>query len=324
MNKKVSVIIPVYNVEKFLHKCIDSVVNQTYKNIEIILIDDGSPDNCPAICDNRAASDRRIKVLHQQNSGLSAARNKGIDISVGDYICFVDSDDFIAENMIEKAVSCIEKNDADIVCFGVFRVNEFEEILESTETMKEKCVNCREAILDLSYGKIHDYAWSKLYKRKVFENVRYPVGRAFEDIATTYKTFLNSKKICYLPQELYFYRKRKGSIIDNMKESSLNDLFVIRKERYDFFKEKYPEAAKACFEMTAISALNFYDISLWTSVNTDTLNDAIEFLENNKTKASKISGNMKLYSSLPFLYKIYRRTKHFIGNIIKAILVKKK
>ena len=324
MNAKVSVIIPVYNAEKYIERCIDSVVNQTYKNIEILLIDDGSSDNSPAICDNWAKNDSRIIVFHQQNSGVSAARNKGIELSIGDYISFVDSDDFIAENTIEKAVTAVDKNDADIVCFGVYRVNESEKIIESTENIEEKTVSSKEALLDLSRGKLHDYPCNKLYKRKLFDNIRYPVGKTFEDIATTYKLFLNSAKITYLPQELYFYRRRKGSIIHNMSSTSLNDLFVFRKQRYDDLKLKYPEIAEACFDMTAISALNFYDASLWNSVNKNSLNEAIKFLKTNSEKASKINSKIKLYIISPFLYNIYRKTKHFIGNIIKAIFVKNK
>lgn len=320
MSNKVSVIIPVYNVEKYLDKCIDSVVNQTYKNLEIILIDDGSTDKSSIICDEWATKDKRIKVFHQKNSGVSVVRNNGIEYSVGDYISFVDSDDYIAESMIEKAVASIEENDADIVCFGVFRVAESGEILESTEDIEQKVVDNKEALLDLTNGKIHDYPVNKLYKRKVFENVRYPAGRVFEDIATTYKIFLNSEKICYLPQKLYFYRRRKGSIINNIKNSSLNDLFDIRKQRYDDLKAKHPDAAEACFELTAISALNFYDVSLWSSVNKDSLNEAITFLEENKTKVSKINSKMKLYLFSPFLYRVYRKTKHFIGNIVKTII----
>lgn len=323
MSTKVSVIIPVYNVEKYLNECINSVVNQTYKNLEIILIDDGSPDNCPIMCDEWATKDERIKVFHQQNGGLSVARNNGIEYSTGDYLCFLDSDDYIAENSVERAITCIEENDADIVCFGVFRVNEFGKILESTEKIEEKTISYNQALLDLANGKIHDYPVNKLYKRKVFENVRYPAGRVFEDIATTYKTFLNSKKIYYLPQELYFYRKRERSIVSHMTNSSLNDLFDIRKQRYDDLKTKHPEVAEACFELTAISALNFYDVSLWSSVNKDSLNEAITFLEENKIKASKINSKIKLYLFSPSLYKFYRKTKHSIGNIVKTIISKR-
>lgn len=319
MNPKVSVIIPVYKVEDYLDECLESVVKQTYKNIEVILIDDGSPDNCSHMCDDWAIKDERIKVVHQQNSGLSAARNKGIEISGGEYILFVDSDDYIDESTIEKTVAVALENEADIVCFGVFKVNQNGEIIESTENFEKKTICARDAIRDLAAGTVHDYTWNKLLHKSVFSNVRFPVGKAFEDIATMYKLFSNAKKISYLPDELYFYRKRQGSIISQMKTSSLQDLFTVRKERYDYLKTNYPEAAEDAFELTAISALNFYDVSLWERVDQKILNDAVNFLANNCEEGSEINNKMKLYLCCPPLYKNYRKIKHFIGNIIKSV-----
>ena len=319
MQPKVSVIIPVYKVEKYLDECLESVVNQTYKDFEVILVDDGSPDNCPLMCDNWAIRDARIKVIHQPNQGISTVRNKGIENSIGEYILFIDSDDFIDKTAIEKALTVAEKTSADIVCFGVFRITENKEIIEATEKIKNNTVSRQEALLDLCQGNVHDYSWNKLYRRKVFEGVYYPTDKTIEDIATTYKLFLNAEKISYLSDELYFYRRREGSIIADMKSSTLNDLFLVRKERYEFLKSDYPEASEACFELTAIAALNFYDRALWDSVNPDTLNAAIAFLKSNKSKASEINAKMKLYFTSPTLYNLLRKTKHFIGNVIKAI-----
>lgn len=320
MNPKVSVIIPVYNVEKYLDECIESVVNQTYQNIEIILIDDGSTDNCPYICDNWAKKDERIKIIHQENSGPSLARNKGINLACGDYFLFVDSDDFIVKTTIEKTIIVAEKNNVDIVCFGVFRVDEYGKIIESTEHFEKKITDCKEALIELVSGNVHDYPCNKLYRKNTFENVEFPVGKVFEDIATTYKLFLNSKKICFVPEELYFYRKRKGSIIDHMNAFSLDNLFSIRKERYNDLKVNYPEAANVAFKLTAISSLNFYDISLWEQVNPQTLKEAIDFLEKNKKEAIKINNKMKFYFMSPNLYNFYRKAKHCIGGKIKKLL----
>ena len=120
MDEKVSIIVPVYNVEKYLDKCIESIVNQTYRNIEIILVDDGSPDKCPEICNEWAKKDDRIKVIHKENGGLSSARNAALEIAQGDYITFVDSDDWIENDMIQSMLTCAAKNDADIVCCGFY------------------------------------------------------------------------------------------------------------------------------------------------------------------------------------------------------------
>lgn len=323
MNPKVSVIVPVYNVENYLDDCIKSIINQTYDNIEVILIDDGSVDNSPMLCDNWADVDKRVKVFHQKNSGVSYARNVGIEKSSGDYILFVDSDDYIAETTIEKSANLLIQSDADILCFGVYRVNESGEIIESTEGFEQQRVlGYEEALTDISRGFTHDYVWNKLIRKEMFKGVSFPEGRLFEDIATTYKLFLNSEKVIYLPDELYYYRKRKSSIIGSMNAKTLNDLFVARKERYDFLELNYPKAAEAAFEATAISALNFYDISLWTTADRQNLDDAIQFLKINRQRAFALNNKTKLYYISPFLYRVYRKTKHRIGNVVKRIINK--
>ena len=185
----ISVIIPVYGVEKYIAQCLDSIINQTYKNLEIILVDDGSPDACPKLCDEYSKIDKRIKVIHKKNGGLSDARNVGIDICKGNYITFVDSDDWIEKDMIEQLYSLINKFSADISICNFLRTSD-EKMKIFNKNEKIKCYNKYEAIRELLKGhKIQDYAWNKMYKKEVFYNIRYPKGRNMEDKGTTYKTF---------------------------------------------------------------------------------------------------------------------------------------
>ena len=182
MEKLVSIIVPVYNVEKYLSKCIDSILAQTYKNLEIILVDDGSKDNSGTICDEYSKKDKRIKIIHKPNGGISDVRNHGLKIATGDYIGFVDSDDYIAEDMFETLVSLLEKNDADISIVSFYeyyngkligvRENENVEIMNKVEAIKELLID----------RKIQSYTWNKLFKKELFDGLQFPVGKNFEDI----------------------------------------------------------------------------------------------------------------------------------------------
>lgn len=175
----VSIIVPVYKVEKYLNRCINSIINQSYRNLEIILVDDGSPDNCGKVCDEYAEQDKRIKVIHKCNGGLSSARNAGLDIANGDYIYFVDSDDYIDAKLVEDNLNLAIEHNADMVCFNYFEVrnnyniNELRPCVSDFETNK---------IIDLFYSRdINPSVWSKFYKKYIWDNLRFPEGMNFED-----------------------------------------------------------------------------------------------------------------------------------------------
>ncbi len=213
IENKISIIIPVYKVEKYIYKCINSIINQTYKNLEIILIDDGSPDNCGKICDEFAKKDTRIVVLHKQNGGLSSARNAGLDICTGQYVGFVDSDDFIETNMFEVLLNGIENYDVDISCVGIFREVEF-----TSEKYVIRCPKCSKvyddhsALEEILLGRDIDISvWSKLYKWEVFEDVRFPEGETNEDAATLLRTIVG-RKVMHTSKPMYHYIDRVGSI----------------------------------------------------------------------------------------------------------------
>lgn len=239
----ISVVVPIYKVEKYLKKCIDSIINQTYKELEIILVDDGSPDNCGKMCDEFALKDNRIKVIHKENGGLSSARNAGIEIATGEYITFVDSDDYIDNNMYEILLKILKESESDLAFCKVRKVCENEEITEKNIYEGYHEISNEDAIimtnLTEDYG---NYAWNKLYKRSLFEGVRYPVGRVYEDIPVTCQLLFKSKKIVYTEYQGYNYLvNRSGSIVANKKNAKhITDYLKSRKERYEFLKEKCP------------------------------------------------------------------------------------
>lgn len=214
----ISVIVPIYNVEEYLDKCIQSIRKQTYKNLEIILVDDGSTDQCSLLCDNYAKEDDRIKVIHKKNGGLSDARNAGLQIAAGEYVGFVDSDDYIHPRMYELLYEACINNEVEVaMCrFQIFEENAVE--LQYDEC-KAKCFT-REEILSAYINEntnelITPSVWSKLFKRECIKELSFPVGKLCEDIVYTTKAFYNSDKVAYLDAELYYYRQRAGSIMND-------------------------------------------------------------------------------------------------------------
>lgn len=203
-----SIIVPVYNVEKYLDKCLASILEQTFKDFECIIIDDGSPDNSNIIIDKYVKLDQRFKVIHQKNMGLSAARNTGLDIAQRNYIVFVDSDDYIADDYLEKFALKIADTDADIVICGFIEAyKDYEKnkvfTSESTKVIKQNI------LADLWPS----YVWNKCYKKDLFANIRFPVGRIFEDILTIPEVCLYAQKIVCIPEKLYYYNRQNVSSI---------------------------------------------------------------------------------------------------------------
>lgn len=226
----ISIIIPIYNVESYLRRCLDSIIKQTYTYLEIILVDDGSPDGCPKICDEYATIDNRITVIHKKNGGLSDARNAGLDICKGDYISFVDSDDWINERYIETLLNHALKEDADIVIGENSRT-------KSNKKTEIHTFSSKKALLHL-FKKNHlafTVSWGKLYKKKLFYFLRFPLGKYHEDEFTTYILFYNSKKIVYSSEILYYYYQRENSIVATRHPW---DVLEFLEQRYIYFKEK--------------------------------------------------------------------------------------
>ena len=250
-----SIIVPIYNVEKQLNKCIESILNQTFTNYELILVDDGSPDKCGEICDEYEKKDKRVKVIHKKNGGLSDARNAGLNIATGKYIGFVDSDDIIHPQMYEKLYNCINKYNSDIVqCkFKKFKkIEDIEKSLNRHNESVEEYTN-KEAIMDMiDNNKINVNTWNKLYKRELFENERFPKGKIHEDEFLTYKLIYKSNKVAYINEELYYYYQNDNGIMNGSNLLKRLDRIEALEERSNFFlkygdKDLYDKSNTALF-----------------------------------------------------------------------------
>lgn len=279
--KKISIIVPVYKVEPYLRRCIESIINQTYKDLEIILVNDGSPDNCGDICDEYAQLDKRIRVIHKENGGLSDARNAGIDIAVGKYIGFVDSDDYIAEDMYEFLVNLMEKNNADISICGTYYVKD-DKIKKSRKVSSEIRLNSETAIKEmLGELSFNTSAWDKLYRRTLFDGIRYPKGKLFEDLFTTYKLLDRANVIVYSSEPKYYYISTQGSIMNSsFSKKKLDDFVEASEEIIEFINSKYPNS-----KTDAINRYVRYNISF--------IRQIIESDFNEKTTIERIRNKIK-------------------------------
>lgn len=247
----ISIIVPVYNVEQFLPKCLDSIRNQSYGNLEILLIDDASTDRSGRICDEYAEKDRRIRVFHTKNRGLSAARNLGLDEAKGEWIGFVDSDDWIEADMYECLLKRAEEAGADIVECGIYSEYANNTVEEKREIFK---VTGTEAVRLLLDSKLCNMVWNKLYKRDSFISIRFPADRIYEDIATTYRVFAGAARVCSIEACKYHYVKRSGSLSRTKTMKNLTDYWLSHKERYDFLKGRQWEDAEIQLRFCARAA----------------------------------------------------------------------
>jgi len=215
MDPKISIIVPVYKVEKYLRRCVESIINQSYTNIEIILVDDGSPDGCGEICEKYAQQDIRIKVIHKRNGGLSDARNIALDCMKGEYVTFIDSDDFVEPKYVEILYDLAKKYDVklSISNFTHYFENKDEEKNDNL-IIRTESFSSEKGIETMFYqNKFETSAWGKLYHKNLFlGNTRYPKGMLYEDLPTTYKLILKAGNVAYTNQQTYYYLIRKDSI----------------------------------------------------------------------------------------------------------------
>ena len=237
---EISIIVPVYKVEGYLKKCIESICNQTIKDIEIILVDDGSPDRCGEICDYYSKKDSRIRVIHKENGGLSDARNVGLEIATGKYIGFVDSDDFVSSDMFELLFDLCGKNNTSIAGCDLAYVYDGTDRVDYCSNAQEYIMTSSEffeLMLDVQKN-VRTGVWNKLYKRELFNNVRFPKGKFFEDVGTMYKLIFQADMISYVSVPGYYYLKQREGAITNEKysireydrlEMSLNMVEYIKK-----------------------------------------------------------------------------------------------
>ncbi len=233
----ISVIIPVYQVEAYLKQCIDSVISQSYKNLEIILVDDGSPDTCPQICDTYAEMDARIKVIHKQNGGLSDARNTGLEIASGDWIAFVDSDDYMEPTMLQSLYDAAIEQGADIsVCNALF-FNGSETWTPDWFSVKCGQLNGMEILKSGRIPTALVVAWNKLYRRKIFATLRYPVGRIHEDEAIAHEVLGLCGKIVCIDKKLYYYRQNPEGITKKAFSAKRLDVILAMADRVMYYQK---------------------------------------------------------------------------------------
>ncbi|MBR5656825.1 MAG: glycosyltransferase family 2 protein [Prevotella sp.] len=206
---KLSIVIPVYRVEKTLQRCVESVLEQSFRDFQLILVDDGSPDDCPRLCDEWAQKDSRIEVIHKTNGGLSSARNSGISKATGEFITFVDSDDYVSTDTYEKVLPLTE--DCDIVEFPYCKFNDAQSALECLSLEEKEYTDMDEYWLEGEAYR-HTYAWNKIYRRTLFDEVQFPEGRVFEDVATLPSLLSKANKVRTTRQGLYHYYQNAEGI----------------------------------------------------------------------------------------------------------------
>ena len=259
----ISVIVPVDRVEKYLERCVKSILSQTYKNLEVILVDDGSPDQCPAICDACAEKDARVKVIHQENKGLSGARNAGIDAASGEYLAFVDSDDYVSPHFIEELYQLLQDTGCAI---GQCRFSYVKGDGLVEEGDSAFCIYRGESLMEQLYGPEEKatcfvVAWNKLYRAELFKEtgIRYPEGRIHEDEATTYRLFHEAKKLAFLDRALYGYYTENGGSITSVFSAKRLQWLTAHEERIAFFKKNgYEKLLPAAYRKLCDACITFY------------------------------------------------------------------
>lgn len=319
----ISVVIPVYNVEDYLERCIQSVINQTYSNLEIILVNDGSTDKSGDICDKYSKIDKRIIVIHKKNGGLSDARNAGIERATGKYIAFVDSDDYIDKEMYEIMYNNLIQNNANIsIVNRYYTFPNGEKVLRYKINEHIKVMNNIEAIEEMnSFSTFDMAAWDKLYEKNLFDTIRFPVGKLSEDFYIMYLILEKSKKVVFDSTPLYYYFQRENSITRNKKINF--DFAKAAKEQMNYIEGKYPELEK-CVKSAYLSAnLTVYNSHLKQNVRPDKEvvkeikkeikryypyikeNEKIDNIK--KIQAKLFLINTKLYNLFFKLYKVKKR-----------------
>lgn len=332
MLPKVSVIVPIYKVEKYLNRCIDSILNQTYKNIEVILVDDGSPDKCGEIADIYEIKDTRVKSVHKENGGLSDARNYGMKYVSGEYVFFVDSDDWLKEEMIENLLDLAITSEADVVQSGFYYAYETYLLYDDryySEDMLPIKLNKDELMRELVINeRVKNFAWGKLYKTNLIKDLPFKEGVLFEDVFWAHKVMDRIDKyiICHKP--MYYYLQRSDSIVSTYTVRNL-DIIKGLKERHKFIEENYKDLVNESYKIiTKTTLLHYYLLNKNKDKDLDsnyrnTLRDYIinnylniqEAIEDDK----ELSNEVKLFKLNYLLSRIYVN----INKILRKVKLKK-
>lgn len=317
----ISVIIPVYNVEQYIHKCLNSVLCQTYSNLEIILVDDGSSDNCPKICDNYAEKDVRVKVIHQKNAGISVARNVALEICKGEYIAFVDSDDWLEPTAYEDMMKMMKESDLNVVFCTANVIVDNEIVGQRFEYFENGTVLSPNKMVELSLkDEIGGQVWLRICHKKCWENVRFPAGRIYEDLAVSFYPFLNAKKaIGFLRKALYNYRLNINGISLSHNPQKPYNIFLAFNEHLEYAKANFSTAESCCLSKATTHALNAYNsflidyqkdfdefmknIAEWIRKNKSDIMKCEEITLLKKTLVLLLLSSKSIYKAVYYLYK---------------------
>lgn len=312
----ITVVVPIYKVEKYLERCIESIIIQTYNNLEIILVDDGSPDKCGEICEQYKKRDSRIKVIHQENKGLSEARNAGLSIATGKYIIFIDSDDYIDKNMILILYTNLINHNAQISCCGHTDIYEGSNNIVKSNERNVTVMDAETALGVFLFTKVIDVvAWNKLYDICLFADVRYMPNKLFEDHFTTYKLIEQASQIVNTTEPLYYYCKRSTSIGGESFSEKNYQLKEALDIECNYIMEKYPKIKKKISLAYIVWMFVLYDkMLLADSVDNFFLKELrknirgnfINILLSNDISLSKKAQLILLYSNKKIYEKVYR------------------
>lgn len=312
----ISVVVPVYNVEKYVAKCLKSIIGQSYKNLEILVVDDGSTDGSGRICDEFMSNDSRIRVIHQKNGGLSIARNVGIEKARGEFVCFVDSDDYVKENFVKKLYEAVLRWGADVAVCGYEEKNGSSSV---DVLSKEEVLSGEEATIKLlvQQENIDVIAWNKVYRRELFtkSGVRFPEGMKYEDSLTTYKLLSLAKRVVYISEASYVYLRRDDSITkSDKKEESLKMRELAARSAVDYFKKNL-RLAQAAEVSRLLAKYAFLDASIRGEVGKEYGEDALKWIRKNVSAYAKnpfMTKKLKIYNVLNSKfngkpYRVFRR-----------------
>ena len=320
MQLKITVIVPVYNVAPYLPKCIDSIRNQTYQNLEIIVIDDGSTDGCGEICDAYAKKDERIRVVHQKNQGLSAARNTALDIMTGDLVGFVDSDDWIEPDYYEQLERVMKENGADVSVNGYYKVYQNGRYPVPCQGL-DHMMDGLEGVAALEQAGFGYTVWNKLYRRELWDSIRFPAGHVFEDVLTTWKVLLRAQKVICIKKCGYNYIARKSSICNT--PALQYQLFEAHLELYKQLKQleyrgKVKEGISEVFLPTTVKKAYVMAYRYRTGIGKSEIRRAKMFWKQNRRIFAGLGKKYWLASRFPRLGVVWIQLKSIIRTCIRS------
>ena len=272
----VSIIVPIYNSANYLPKCLDSLINQTYTNIQIVLVNDGSTDNSDSVCKQYVSSDCRITYIDKENGGVSDARNYGLDNSKGEIIAFVDPDDWIELHTIEQTVKVMQVDNSDIVTFGVNYVNEDGELIRKVTAKQNECLGTEESMKEfLNYNKIKQQVWDKIYKKSIIKEIRFEKGRAIEDVFWVHKIIGEAKKVSVIASAYYYYLQRSDSVMGKGYSKKWLDILDALRQRCDYIQDRFPGLYNEALRLYIRTCMYHTQLSLKANMELNFINDNI-------------------------------------------------